>query len=203
MLYHDDYIVALDKPSGLLSVKGIGQDKIDCLAVRVSSAIEGARIVHRLDMDTSGVIVMARDADSHRELSRQFQDREVEKEYMAVVGGVVEQENGQIDLPIRKDMENPPKQCIDFEHGKPSQTSWRVLERETDRTRLLLKPRTGRSHQLRIHVREIGHPILGDNLYAPPNFLAMADRLQLHAHVLIITHPETKNRISFSAPCPF
>ena len=122
VLYHDDYIVALDKPSGLLSVKGIGQDKIDCLAVRVSSAIEGARIVHRLDMDTSGVIVMARDADSHRELSRQFQDREVEKEYMAVVGGVVEQENGQIDLPIRKDMENPPKQCIDFEHGKPSQT---------------------------------------------------------------------------------
>ena len=203
VLYHDDYIVALEKPSGLLSVKGIGPTKIDCLAVRVASAIEGARTVHRLDMDTSGVMVMARDADTHRELSRQFQDREVEKEYIAVVGGVVNQECGVIDIPIRKDMDNPPKQCVDFDQGKPSQTNWSVLEREQDRTRLLLKPSTGRSHQLRIHLRELGHPILGDDLYAPPELQGMSNRLQLHAQSLIVTHPATNERLAFLSTCPF
>ena len=203
VLYHDDYLVLLDKPSGLLSVKGIGIDKIDCLAVRVASAIEGARIVHRLDMDTSGVIVMARDADTHRELSRQFKDREVEKMYIAEVGGRVEQESGCIDIPIRKDMENPPKQCVDFEQGKASQTHWRVLERCGDRTRLELRPVTGRSHQLRIHLCEIGHPILGDNLYATPNVLAMSERLLLHAQSLTITHPATGERLTTIANCPF
>tara|TARA_B100000959_G_scaffold280776_1_gene343291 strand:+ start:737 stop:1378 length:642 start_codon:yes stop_codon:yes gene_type:complete len=203
VLYHDDYIVALEKPSGLLSVKGIGPNKIDCLAVRVASAIEGARIVHRLDMDTSGVIVMARDVDTHRELSRQFQDREVEKEYIAVVGGVVNQECGVIDIPIRKDMDNPPKQCVDLDQGKPSQTNWSVLEREQDRTRLLLKPSTGRSHQLRIHLRELGHPILGDDLYAPPELQGMSNRLQLHAQSLIVTHPATNERLAFLSTCPF
>ena len=203
VLYHDDYLVALDKPSGLLSVKGIGLDKIDCLAVRVASAIEGARIVHRLDMDTSGVIVMARDADTHRELSRQFQDREVEKEYIAEVEGVVQDSFGLIDIPIRKDMDNPPKQCVDYELGKPSQTNWSVLERKEKSTRLELRPITGRSHQLRIHLREIGHPIMGDNLYATPEILAMADRLLLHANTLTVTHPATNKRITFSANCPF
>jgi len=203
VLYHDDYLVLLDKPSGLLSVKGIGIDKIDCLAVRVASAIEGARIVHRLDMDTSGVIVMARDADTHRELSRQFQDREVEKIYIAEVGGQVERDSGCIDIPIRKDMENPPMQCVDFEHGKASKTYWRVLERRGDRTRLEIRPVTGRSHQIRIHLREIGHPILGDNLYATSSVLAMSDRLLLHAQSLTITHPATGERLTTNANCPF
>jgi tRNA pseudouridine32 synthase/23S rRNA pseudouridine746 synthase len=203
VLYHDDYFAVLDKPSGLLSVKGIGPKKLDCLAVRVASAIEGARIVHRLDMDTSGVIIMARDADTHRELSRQFQDREVEKIYLAEVGGLVVEENGVIDIPIRKDMEHPPKQCVDFERGKSSQTHWTVLQRNENSTSLEVRPITGRSHQLRIHLREIGHPILGDDLYAPPELVSMAPRLMLHAHTLTITHPANGERISFTAPCPF
>lgn len=203
VLYHDDYIVVLDKPSGLLSVKGIGPNKIDCLALRVASAIEGARIVHRLDMDTSGVILMARDADSHRELSRQFQDREVEKEYVAIVGGVMEKDSGDIDIPIRKDMDNPPKQCVDYVQGKSSQTAWSVLSRKTDRTTLLLTPTTGRSHQLRVHLKEIGHAILGDNLYAPPTLLRMANRLQLHAQKLVVTHPASNERVTFYSACPF
>ena len=203
VLYHDDYVVALNKPSGLLSVKGIGIDKIDCLAVRVASAIEGARIVHRLDMDTSGVIVMARDSDTHRELSRQFQDREIQKTYIAVVGGVVEQESGLIDIPIRKDFDNPPCQCVDFEKGKASQTNWRVLERQTARTRLELKPITGRSHQLRIHLRELGYPILGDDLYADEQMQQLAPRLLLHALTLSFVHPKSKEKMSITAHCPF
>lgn len=203
VIYHDDFIVALDKPSGLLSVKGIGPDKIDCLAVRVASAVEGARIVHRLDMDTSGVIVMARDAETHRELSRQFQDREVKKTYVAIVGGIVKEDSGCIDIPIRKDFDNPPRQCVDFEQGKPSQTHWKVLERERDRTRLELQPVTGRSHQLRIHLREIGHPILGDDLYAPKELQDMVPRLLLHALDLTVTHPGTGETIEFDAQCPF
>jgi len=203
VLYHDEYLVVLDKPSGLLSVKGIGIDKIDCLAVRVASAIEGARIVHRLDMDTSGVIVMARDAHTHRELSRQFQDREVQKTYVAVVGGAVEQESGLIDIPIRKDFDNPPCQCVDYDQGKPSQTNWRVVERYEDRTRLELKPITGRSHQLRIHLREIDHAILGDDLYASKELQELAPRLMLHALQLSFSHPATKKQLIVMAPCPF
>ncbi len=203
VLYHDDYLVAFDKPSGLLSVKGIGVDKIDCLQVRAASAIEGARIVHRLDMDTSGVIVLARDADTHRELSRQFQDREVQKAYIAVVGGLVQEDSGSIDIPIRKDLENPPKQCVDYEQGKPSLTHFEVIDRSSNTTRLLLKPVTGRSHQLRIHLRERGHPILGDNLYAPKALRDAADRLQLHAKTLTITHPATEDRRTFESECPF
>ncbi len=203
VIYHDDYVVALDKPSGLLSVKGIGPNKIDCLAVRVASAIEGARIVHRLDMDTSGVIVMARDADTHRELSRQFQDREVVKTYIAVVGGVVQEDAGLIDIPIRKDFDNPPRQCVDFEQGKSSQTHWKVLDRGNDRTRLELKPVTGRSHQLRIHLRELGHPILGDDLYAPQELQDVVYRLQLHALALSVTHPATGKPLFLQSDCPF
>jgi tRNA pseudouridine32 synthase/23S rRNA pseudouridine746 synthase len=193
----------VSKPSGLLSVKGIGLDKIDCLAVRVASAIEGARIVHRLDMDTSGVLVMARDADTHRELSRQFQDREVDKTYIAEVFGHFKEHSGTIDLPIRKDMDNPPMQCVDFEQGKPSQTHWSLLDQKRDRARIELRPITGRSHQLRIHLREIGHPILGDDLYAPSQVQGMSDRLLLHALSLTVIHPKTGNRLTSVADCPF
>ncbi len=203
VLYHDDYLVALEKPSGLLSVKGIGIDKIDCLEVRAASAIEGCRIVHRLDMDTSGVIVLARDADTHRELSRQFQDREVYKTYIAVVGGLVQDDEGSIDIPIRKDMDNPPKQCVDFKQGKPSLTNYEVLERVNDTTRVLLKPITGRSHQLRMHLKEIGHPILGDNLYAPDVLRDASDRLLLHATTLTIIHPAKNESLAFESACPF
>lgn len=182
---------------------GIGPDKADCLARRVAVAFPGARIVHRLDRDTSGAIVMAFDAEAHRELSRQFHDREVEKVYVAVVAGVAESDGGVIDLPMRKDLDHPPRQVIDHLHGRRAVTKWRVIERESDRTRLELRPLTGRSHQLRLHLKELGHPILGDDLYAPPEVLALADRLLLHARLLTIVHPTTAQLMTFEAQCPF
>ena len=154
-------------------------------------------------MDTSGVIVLARDADTHRELSRQFQDREVHKTYVAIVGGLMQNDEGSIDIPIRKDMDNPPKQCVDYEQGKPSLTHYEVMERIDNTTRVLLKPVTGRSHQLRMHLKEIGHPILGDNLYAPDALRDASDRLLLHAATLTITHPATSESLAFESACPF
>ena len=205
VIHQDERIVVLNKPTGLLSVPGIGPDKLDCLATRVQSEIPAARIVHRLDRDTSGVIVMALDAEAHRELSRQFHDREVRKIYIAIVHGVVEQNEGEIDLPMCKDMDpgNAPRQIIDHEQGRPAVTEYRVLERDADRTRLELRPITGRSHQLRLHLQSIGHPILGDNLYAPRDVQAMADRLRLHAQSLWLVHPGTAEPMTFEAPCPF
>jgi len=203
ILHRDERILAIDKPAGLLSVPGIGPAKQDCLVSRVRVLFPGARIVHRLDRDTSGVIVLALDAEAHRHLSIQFQERQASKTYIAVVHGVVDDDAGEIDLPIRKDLDSPPRQVVDHERGRPSVTRWRVLSRETDRTRLELAPVTGRSHQLRIHLREIGHPILGDDLYAPPAVLALADRLLLHAHTLGLVHPGTAAPIRFTAPCPF
>ena len=209
ILHLDDRLIVLDKPVGLLSVPGIGHDKRDCLAVRVAAAYPGARIVHRLDRDTSGVIIMARDAESHRELSRQFHDREVSKTYIAIVAGVMSGDSGVIDLPMRKDMDpaNAPRQVIDHAEGRPAITHWWVQRRETidgiDRTRVQLKPVTGRSHQLRLHLKSIGHPILGDDLYAPSAVLAMADRLMLHAQSLTLVHPQTASLMTFEAPCPF
>jgi tRNA pseudouridine32 synthase / 23S rRNA pseudouridine746 synthase len=203
VLHRDDRILVFDKPAGLLSVPGIGPEKQDSLASRAAAAFPGARIVHRLDRDTSGVIILALDADAHRELSRQFHDREVKKAYIAVVAGTVADDRGKIDLPIRKDMDNPPLQMIDPIHGRRAVTRWRVLKRYADRTRSELRPVTGRSHQLRLHMREIGHPILGDDLYAPPEVLAMADRLLLHAAALDVRHPVTGHHMRFESPCPF
>jgi len=209
ILHLDERLIVLDKPVGLLSVPGIGHDNRDCLAVRVAAAYPGARIVHRLDRDTSGVIVMARDAEAHRELSRQFHDREVSKTYIAIVAGVMSGDSGVIDLPMRKDMDpaNAPRQVIDHAEGRPAITHWWVQRRETidgiDRTRVQLKPVTGRSHQLRLHLKSIGHPILGDDLYAPSAVLAMADRLMLHAQSLTLVHPQTASLMTFEAPCPF
>lgn len=203
ILHHDDRILVIDKPAGLLSVPGIGPEKQDVLATRAADRFPGARIVHRLDRDTSGVIIMARDAEAHRQLSIQFQERQVEKRYIAVVAGVVEHDEGEIDLPIRKDLDDAPRQIVDHERGRWAITNWRVLGRDTDRSRLVLTPITGRSHQLRIHLREIGHPILGDDLYAPPHVRRLADRLLLHAESLRIVHPETAAPMTFEARCPF
>ena len=192
-----------DKPSGLLSVPGIGPEKADCLASRATAAYPGARIVHRLDRDTSGIIVLAKDDEAQRQLSVQFQERQVQKVYEAVVWGVVEADEGEVDLPIRKDLDDPPRQMVDFEHGRASQTPWRVIKRGVDRTRVEMRPRTGRSHQLRIHMRELGHPILGDDLYANAEGRAMADRLLLHARELEISHPTTAEPMRFEAAMPF
>lgn len=209
ILYMDERVLVFDKPAGLLSVPGIGPEKRDCLAVRAAAAWPGARIVHRLDRDTSGVIILARDAEAHRELSRQFHDREVRKSYIAVVAGVMRDDSGVIDLPMRKDMDpaNAPRQVIDTAEGRPAITHWWAQQRLHDapgeRTRVLLKPVTGRSHQLRLHLKHIGHPILGDDLYAPAHVLAMSNRLLLHAQRLTITHPQSAALMSFESPVPF
>ena len=205
IIYQDEFIVAFDKPSGLLSVPGIGPEKADCLVSRAQKVLPEARIVHRLDRDTSGVIVLARDPDTHRELSRQFHDRETKKTYFAVVSGTVLGEDGVIDAPLRKDMENPPRHLVDHVQGKQAQTSWRVHHRADtpSRTMLCFEPRTGRTHQLRIHACVLGHPILGDDLYAPTDIVKQSERLMLHAAELIITHPQSGERLSLTASVPF
>ena len=203
IIYVDEHLIVLDKPSGLLTEPGLGPLLADCLLARVEQEYPGARIVHRLDRDTSGVVVLARDAQTHRALSAQFRERTVEKRYVAVVVGVVTGESGQMDAPLIKDFENPPRHKVDDQLGRPAQTAWRVTARQPDRTRLQLTPHTGRSHQLRIHCLDAGHPILGDSLYAPPAVLAMADRLLLHAAELALLHPATGEKAVWQAACPF
>jgi tRNA pseudouridine32 synthase/23S rRNA pseudouridine746 synthase len=207
-LYLDDTLLVVDKPSGLLAVPGRGADKQDCLAARVQARYPGALIVHRLDMSTSGLMVMARGAAAQRELSRAFAAREVGKRYIAVVAGRLDapaEAWGTIDLPIIVDWPNRPLRIVDHHHGKPSLTRWRVLEHDASgrSTRVELEPITGRSHQLRLHLRELGHPILGDALYAPPAVQAMAPRLLLHAWSLRFAHPLTGTPLAFERPAPF
>ncbi len=204
-MHEDAALLVLDKDSGLLTVPGIGPEKADCLASRVDAAYPGARIVHRLDRDTSGLIIMARDARSHRYLSRQFEIRQVEKRYMALVAGAPNADEGTVDLPIAKDLLNAPRQKIDHEQGRPSVTNWRVVARldNPSRTRIALSPITGRSHQLRLHMLEIGLPILGDDLYSPEAVRAMSPRLCLHADHIEFTHPITRETVSFDSPAPF
>lgn len=220
LLYHDDRLLVFDKPSGLLSVPGIGPEKADCLIARVQREFPEARTVHRLDRDTSGVIVMGLDKESHRELSRQFQDRETEKTYHALVAGHMELDAGTIDLPLRKDLDNTPLHIVDHDRGKPSLTSYQVTSRGTlgdleeslaessaeasmAISRVELTPRTGRSHQLRVHLLSLGHAILGDDLYAPPSICGATKRLCLHATRLGLVHPESAAPLVFTSPPPF
>lgn len=213
IFFTSQHMIAVDKPCGLLSVPGIGPAKQDCLITRLQETFPEARIVHRLDRDTSGVMILARDADTHRELSRQFQDREVSKRYIAVVAGHMREDEGEIDLPIRKDMNagTTPRHIVDHEQGRASLSRYRTLDRcsmETpdgtlDISRIELSPLTGRSHQLRVHLKAIGHPILGDDLYAPPHVLAASDRLLLHATYLYLTDPYTAEPREFVSACPF
>ena len=202
ILYHDEAIIVLNKPAGLLSVPGRGADKLDSLAWRVQQAFTDAKVVHRLDCHTSGVMLMARGLDAQRELSRQFHDRETEKQYIAVVHGCVAQNEGVIELAMRCDLDNRPLQILDEVHGKPSVTHWTVIERNTDTTRLKLMPVTGRSHQLRVHCLAIGHAIVGDKLYGDKADLN-EPRMLLHAERLIFKHPETGRRMMITAECEF
>jgi len=207
-LYADDALLVLGKPSGLLAVPGRGPDKQDCLAARVQARYPDALIVHRLDMATSGLMVMARGVAAQRELSKAFAAREVNKRYVAVVAGRLEaplEGWGIIDLPIIVDWPNRPLRIVDPIRGKPSLTRWRVLGNDETglRTRVELEPVTGRSHQLRVHLSELGHPILGDALYAPPDVQALAGRLQLHAWALSFVHPVTKEALAFESAAPF
>ena len=207
-LHADDTLLVLAKPSGLLSVPGRGADKQDCLAARVQARYPDALIVHRLDMDTSGLMVMARGPLVQRELSKAFAAREVKKRYIAVVAGRLEvppEDWGTIDLPIIGDWPNRPRQIVDRVLGKPSLTRWRVLAHDdvARTTRVELEPVTGRSHQLRVHLRELGHAILGDALYAPPDTRGRAERLLLHAASLRFVHPATGAACVFESPPPF
>lgn len=211
LLHADEFLLVLDKPAGLLSVPGRGEDKQDCLSARVQAAFSDALIVHRLDQATSGLMLMARGAAMQRALSRSFETREVSKRYVAVVSGHLPAPSdpnepdgwGLIDLPILVDWPNRPLRIIDTEHGKPSQTRWRVLayDAAANTTRVELEPVTGRSHQLRVHLKALGHPILGDAMYAPEAAQAAAPRLLLHACALRFTHPANGLTMSFeSAP---
>ena len=208
LLYADDALLVLDKPSGLLAVPGRGADKQDCLAARVQARYPDALTVHRLDMATSGLVVMARGPAAQRALSKAFAAREVNKRYIAVVAGRLEappEDWGTIDLPLIVDWPNRPRRMIDRQLGKPSLTRWRVLAHDdaTRTTRVELEPVTGRSHQLRVHLRELGHPILGDALYAPPHIHAQAGRLLLHACSLCFVHPVSGEVQMFERSAPF
>ena len=201
----DAHCLVAIKPSGLLSVPGRGEHGQDCLAARVQSAYPDALVVHRVDMSTSGLMLFARGADAQRSLSRAFAERAVSKRYVAVVCGCMAAPHGEIDLPLCADWPNRPRQKVDTERGRPSLTRYRVLGYDTgrDTTRLKLEPVTGRAHQLRVHLLAIGHPILGDALYAPPDVQARAERLLLHASALRFTHPVSGATLRFESVAPF
>jgi tRNA pseudouridine32 synthase/23S rRNA pseudouridine746 synthase len=205
ILYQDDFLLAVNKPTGLLSVPGRGPDKQDCMIARVQESYAGALIVHRLDMSTSGLLLMALDKDTHRQLSRQFQQREISKQYTAVVAGRLEKPEGLIDKPMICDWPNRPRQIIDHEKGKPAQTRYETIEYipGNNTTRLMLSPITGRTHQLRLHCKSIGHAILGDELYAGPEVVAGAERLLLHASSLSFPHPVSRENILIKSEPPF
>lgn len=204
-LHIDPHFVVVSKPSGLLSVPGRGAEKQDCLWRRVVHDFPDALTVHRLDMETSGLMVLARDAETHRRLSALFHDRLVEKRYVAMVDGLPTSDRGQIDLPLLADWPNRPRQKVDFEGGKPSLTRFEVMARYPDRdvSRIALMPETGRSHQLRVHLLALGHPILGDALYGSPSVQAKAERLLLHAEFLAFRHPHSGARVACECPAPF
>ncbi|MCW8091845.1 bifunctional tRNA pseudouridine(32) synthase/23S rRNA pseudouridine(746) synthase RluA [Alteromonas sp. ASW11-130] len=202
-LYQDNDIVVANKPSGLLSVPGKAPEHYDSLISRINCVFPTATVVHRLDMATSGVIVLALNKPAHRHLSRQFETRQTRKRYFAHVWGSIPDDKGEIDLPLICDWPNRPKQKVDFDSGKPAVTRYEVIQRCENRTLVALYPITGRSHQLRVHMLSLGHPILGDRLYGSEQSRQAATRLQLHANVLQLRHPVTNQLHSFESPLPF
>ena len=203
IVHRDDRLLVLEKPTGLLSVPGRGPLLEDCLSRRVQAAFPRALVVHRLDRDTSGLLLMALDAEAQRGLSRQFERREVRKTYVAVVDGVPADEAGLVDLPIARDPLRPPRYRIDNAAGRESRTRWRLLVGRGDSARLEVEPLTGRSHQIRLHLATLGHPVLGDPLYAPEHVLRRAPRLLLHATALVVAHPDDGREIAWRSVCPF
>jgi len=203
VIHADHEVLLVDKPAGLLSVPGKGEHLADCMIARVQKLYPEALLVHRLDLDTSGVMVFALTRHAQRVLGLQFEERQTKKVYRARLWGKLEPKEGRVDLPLIVDWPNRPRQHVNHETGKPAQTDWRVLGYEdSGNTRVRLYPLTGRSHQLRVHMQSLGHPILGDPLYAEG---AARDfpRLMLHAESLRFRHPESGKGMSFSAPCPF
>ena len=202
IIHADHEVLVVAKPSGLLSVPGRGDDRSDCLINRLRGAFPTILLVHRLDMDTSGVMAFGLTPHAQRHLSKQFEERRTKKTYVARLWGQMAQKSGTVDLPLIVDWPNRPRQKVDHETGKPARTDWRVIRSDPAETRVRLSPVTGRSHQLRVHMASLGHPILGDPLYAEG---AAADfpRLMLHAETLRFKHPETGIMQSYSAPVPF
>ena len=203
LLYEDAMLLAADKPAGLLAVPGRGPDKQDCLWARIAARHADAAIVHRLDQATSGVMLFGRGPDVQRALSRAFAQGAVAKRYEAIVHGLTVDDKGTIDLALAPDWPNRPRQVVDAAAGKPSTTRWRVLARDATarRTRLALEPLTGRTHQLRVHLAAIGHPIVGDALYGPDG--DDAPRLMLHATTLRLRHPGDGAPVAIESVVPF
>lgn len=202
ILHEDAAIIVVDKPAGLLTVPGKLENRQDCLVTRLQAARWDALTVHRLDCDTSGVIIFARTKQAQGFLGQEFEQRRAQKTYIARVQGVVEGDHGTIDLPLGSDWEYRPRQRVDPVHGRPAVTDWQVIDRTEGETRVRLTPHTGRSHQLRVHMLSLGHPILGDQIYAPDT-LGDHRRLMLHAGTLALHHPVTRDWVTFTAPVPF
>ncbi len=203
LIFADEYLLVLNKPSGLLSVPGRGEDKQDCLTARAQAEFPDALAVHRLDMCTSGLMLMARGKAMQSALSRLFERRQMDKAYEAVLEGQLRAEAGFVELPLICDWPNRPRQMVSFEHGKPSLTEFQRLAWEGESSRVRLIPHTGRSHQLRVHMQAIGHPILGDEFYATPEGYAASPRLLLHACHLAFAHPVDGRGLVFTSAAPF
>ncbi len=201
IIYQDEYIIAVDKPQALLSVPGLGPDKKDCVIARLLQQEPEAKVVHRLDCYTSGIMLFAIGIEMQRALNKIFHDRKIKKQYIAVVRQWFDEAEGVIKFPMRCDIDNRPHQIVDYEHGKSAITYWQVLQRNDDNVRLLLKPETGRTHQLRVHCEAMGFPIIGDGLYG--NDEIKQPRMLLHADNLVFEHPVTHEEMILSAPCEF
>lgn len=204
ILYQDDHIVVVNKQAGLLSVSGNKPEFKDSIIDRLQQKYSYVESVHRLDMATSGIMVVALSKLADREIKKQFRERVPKKRYIARVLGHLEQNSGEVDIPLICDWPNRPKQMVDYENGKQALTHYNVLSRDNDgTTRVELLPYTGRSHQLRVHMQAIGHPILGDKFYATPEAFAMANRLLLHAQMLTVNHPKTGESLTFTCEADF
>ena len=203
VILHDDHeVVLIDKPAGLLSVPGKGPELADCLMARVQKVFPTALLVHRLDRDTSGVMIFALTPHAQRHLGLQFEKRQTRKTYVARVWGSLEPKTGTVDLPLIVDWPHRPKQMVCHETGKPATTDWRVLRHEGETTRVRLMPKTGRSHQLRVHMLALGHPILGDPFYSEGPARDFP-RLMLHSETLQFRHPDGGAGTRITAKAPF
>ncbi|WP_147692560.1 pseudouridine synthase [Vogesella mureinivorans] len=205
LYYQDDYLLVVDKPAGLLSVPGRGDARQDCLSLRVQQRFPDALVVHRLDMATSGLLLMARGLAMQRQLSAGFAGRDVQKTYQALVAGQLQPALGDIHLPLMADWLQRPRQKVDLQDGKPSHTGYQLLayDAAADVSRVSLTPHTGRTHQLRVHMQALGHPMLGDTLYAPLAVQQAAPRLCLHACALQLRHPHSGTLLQLHSPVPF
>ena len=202
LLHQDHQVLLVDKPAGLLSVPGKGEDLADCLIARVQVLFPDALLVHRLDRDTSGVMIFALTPHAQRHLGLQFENRQTRKTYVARVWGEMVQREGTVDLPLIVDWPNRPRQMVDPVNGRAAQTDWRVVRVGGGETRVRLMPRTGRTHQLRVHMLSLGHPILGDPIYADGP-AGDFPRLMLHSETLQYRHPDGGKGMRITAKCPF